>query len=421
MESLLQILPPELSGFALTLGLSLLIGFEREGHQPKGLGGVRTFPLIGLGGFLLVTAFPDSTLPFATGLVVVGVLIAISHAASVKIGEPGITTETAALLTFTIGAASARGMFWISIAAGVLAVVLLQEKTRLEGWAHRMPSGELQTLVRFLVLTAVILPALPNQAFTDFHLNPFTLWLVVVAVSGVSYLSYLLQYVWIGGHGLLLTGILGGAYSSTVTTVALARSSRRRRHAPGRYVGAIVAATGMMYFRLLALVALFASALAVRLAVPFLVLGVCAVGTGIVLNRITRARESSAQTETEIDSGTTANPLEPTSAFAFAVLFVVILVVTRLIADRFGDTGVLVLAGIMGAADVDPFILGITQQAGTDLALGTAALAVVIAAAVNNLMKGVYAIAFGSRSAGVPAALILTLFGVASLVLFVVT
>ena len=240
MESLLQILPPELSGFALTLGLSLLIGFEREGHEPKGLGGVRTFPLIGLGGFLLVTAFPDSTLPFATGLVVVGVLIAISHSASVKIGEPGITTEAAAVLTFTIGAASARGMYWISIAAGVLAVVLLagEVPSRGLGPPDCRPASS-KTLVRFLVLTAVILPALPNQAFTEFRLNPFTLWLVVVAVSGVSYLSYLLQYVWIGGHGLLLTGILGGAYSSTVTTVgpgpkltptAARPGSVRRRH-----------------------------------------------------------------------------------------------------------------------------------------------------------------------------------------------
>lgn len=421
MESLLQLLPPELSGFALTLGLSLLIGFEREEHQPKGLGGVRTFPLIGLSGFLLVTAFPESDLPFAAGLVVLGGLIAISHAAAVKIGEPGITTEAAALLTYTIGASSARGMYWISIAAGILAVVLLQEKSRLEGWAHRLPAGELQTLVRFLVITAVILPALPNQSFTDFHLNPFTLWLVVVAVSGISYLSYLLQFVGAGGHGLLLTGVLGGAYSSTVTTVALARSSRRQPHSPGRYIGAIVAATGMMYFRLLALVALFAGGLAGRLAATFVILGVSAIGIGIALNRIGRAREPSASRNHEATSGTTANPLEPASAFVFAILFVVILVVTRLIADRFGDTGVLVLAGIMGAADVDPFILGITQQADADLALATAALAVVIASAVNNVMKGAYAIAFGSRAVGIPAFALLTLLGVASLVLLAVT
>jgi uncharacterized membrane protein (DUF4010 family) len=421
MDSLLQHLPPELSGFVLTLGLSLLIGFEREGHEPKGLGGVRTFPMIGLGGFLLATAFPESALPFALGLVVLGILIAISHRASVEAGEHGITTEVAALLTFTIGAAAARGMFWISIAAGVLAVVLLQEKTRLEGWARRLPSGELQTLVRFLVLSAVVLPALPNRPFTEFHLNPFTLWLVVVAVSGISYTSYLLQQVWHGDHGLLATGILGGAYSSTATTVAIARSSRRQLHPRGRYVGAIVAATGVMYLRLLALVALFAVQLAGRLAVTFTALGVCGIVAGVVLSRTSRAGEQSAEADAEARSGTTANPLELSSAVVFAVLFVLVLVVTRITGDRFGDAGVLILACIMGAADVDPFILGITQQAGSDLALATAALAVTLAAAVNNLMKGVYATVFGSRGVGLPAAVILTGLGVVSLVLLALT
>jgi len=51
MDALVSHLPPEFFGFVLTLGLSLLIGFEREEHEPDGIGGVRTFPIIGLGGF----------------------------------------------------------------------------------------------------------------------------------------------------------------------------------------------------------------------------------------------------------------------------------------------------------------------------------------------------------------------------------
>ena len=74
-------------------------------------------------------------------------------------------------------------MYWLAIATGVVTVILLQEKTRLESLATRVPSNELRTLVRFLVLTGVILPAVPNQSFTAFDINPFTIWLVVVAVS----------------------------------------------------------------------------------------------------------------------------------------------------------------------------------------------------------------------------------------------
>jgi uncharacterized membrane protein (DUF4010 family) len=177
----------------------------------------------------------------------------------------------------------------------------------------------------------------------------------------------------------------------------------------------------MMYVRLLALVALFAPRLAYRLAAPFLALGLLALIIGMVLSRLSRLQEPTAESDAESRSGTTANPLELTSGLVFAVLFVLILVITRIIADRFGDTGVLVLAAIMGAADVDPFILGITQQIGAGLTPATAALAVALAAAVNNLMKGVYAVVFGSRAVGLPAAVVLTLLGAASLLVLGVT
>ena len=132
MDAIISQLPPEIFGFVLTLGLSLLIGFEREEHEPDGIGGVRTFPIIGLGGFLLVAGFPDTAIPFALGLVVMGGLVAMSHWFSLKKGEPGITTEAAALLMFTIGGCAAKGLYWIAIATGVVAVILLQEKRFLE-------------------------------------------------------------------------------------------------------------------------------------------------------------------------------------------------------------------------------------------------------------------------------------------------
>jgi uncharacterized membrane protein (DUF4010 family) len=418
MDSLIQLLPPELAGFVLTLVLSLLIGFEREEHEPEGIGGVRTFPIIGLSGFLLVEAFPTSMLPFGLGLVVLGLLVALSHWAGVRQGEPGITTEAAALLTFTLGGAVATGLYWLSIATGVVAVILLQEKTRLEGLATRFPREDLRTLVRFLLITGVVLPALPNHPFTEFAINPFKIWLIVVAVSGVSYLSYLLQLKWDAREGVLLAGVLGGAYSSTVTTVALARQSKRGHPSPSSYAGAIVAATGIMYFRLWILVALFASALAQRLAVLFWGLGFLAVILGVLLNRRGIDPTEKEQEDSAPEPRRVGNPLELSSALTFAAIFIAVLVITHFVADNFGSTGVLVMAGIMGATDVDPLILGLTQYADHGLSLSTAALAIVIAAAANNLMKGIYAFAFGSRPAGRIALGILTAFGVASIALY---
>jgi uncharacterized membrane protein (DUF4010 family) len=417
VDALIATLPPEVFGFILTLGLSLLIGFEREEHEPDGIGGVRTFPIIGLGGYLLIAAFPESVIPFSVGLIVTGALVALSHWFFLKRGEPGLTTETAALLTFALGGCAAKGLYWIAIANGVITVILLQEKIRLEGLATRLPRRELSTLLRFLLLTAVILPVVPNRDFTPFAINPFKLWLVVVAVSAVSYVSYLLRLWWGEDRGLLLAGLLGGAYSSTVTTVVLARQSKGRDTCRMGYVGAIVAATGMMYVRLWILLLLFAPPLAQRLALIFWTLGLAAVLAGWALTRYGRNGNSS-RLEAGEEQRTDSNPLEMTSAVTFAVIFLTVLVVTSFVAERFGNTGVLVLAAIMGAADVDPFILGLTQTVGSSLDVATAALAVIIASAVNNLMKGVYAVVFGARQTGSLSLVILAAFGVLSVVLF---
>jgi uncharacterized membrane protein (DUF4010 family) len=417
VDALIATLPPEVFGFILTLGLSLLIGFEREEHEPDGIGGVRTFPIIGLGGYLLIAAFPESVLPFSVGLVVTGALVALSHWYFLKRGEPGLTTETAALLTFALGGCAAKGLYWIAIANGVITVILLQEKIRLEGLATRLPRRELSTLLRFLLLTAVILPVVPNRDFTPFAINPFKLWLVVVAVSAVSYVSYLLRLWWGEDRGLLLAGLLGGAYSSTVTTVVLARQSKGRDTCRMGFAGAIVAATGMMYVRLWILLLLFAPPLAQRLALIFWTLGAMAVLGGWALTRYGRGG-GDCGLEAGEEQRTESNPLEMTSAVTFAVIFLTILVVTSFVAERFGNTGVLVLAAIMGAADVDPFILGLTQTVGASLDVATAALAVIIASAVNNLMKGVYAVVFGARQTGSLSLVILAAFGALSVVLF---
>lgn len=419
MKEVLGTLPPEIIGFALALGLALLIGFEREELRTERggafFGGVRTFPLIALSGFLLQTAYPASPLPVAVGLVVLGGLLAVSHWASIEEERMGITTEMAAVVTYAFGVAAAQGLYWLTVASGVLTVLLLQEKQRLERLAIDVPRKEIATLVRFLLLVGVILPVIPNHTFTRFQINPFTIWLVVVAVSGLSYLSYLLQ-LWLGGKGsALLVGLLGGAYSSTATTVVLARKSKAGSLGPRAAAGGTVAATGIMYIRLWILLLLFAPELAASLSGPFWITAAACLAAGALLTR--SARQLSETTRDEAGDGT-VNPLEITSAFTFAALFLALLVITRLVAERFGGAGLLVLAVVTGAADVDPFILGLTQYAGHGLAPGAAALAVLVAAASNNVMKAVYARLFGERSAGLMGAAGLVLAAVLSIALF---
>ena len=273
-------------------------------------------------------------------------------------------------------------------------LILLDLKTALEKLAASIAPHEILTFAKFLLLSGVILPVLPNQQFGPFHINPFKTWLVVVAISAISYGSYVLQKLTKGQGGIVLAALLGGAYSSTVTTVVLAKRAARERH-PHLFSGSILIASGVLYLRLAILLALFNRQLLLLLWAPFLVLAALAAGGGWLW---TRRNDNGAQTiERESEP---KNPLELTTALLFALLFLVMLVATQLAVTYLGQAGVNTLAVIMGVTDVDPFIMGLTQAAGALTPVNVAAGAILIAAASNNVVKGIYARSMADRKTG---------------------
>jgi uncharacterized membrane protein (DUF4010 family) len=276
----------------------------------------------------------------------------------------------------------------------VAAVLLLELKAALEGLSRRIASDEILSVTQFLLLAAVILPAVPNREFSSFQLNPYKTWLVVVAVSAISYGSYVLQLLVKGRGGVQAAGLLGGAYSSTVATIALAKRSRAA-DAPNLYSGAILMASGVMYLRLVALVAIFNGALASLLTPWFLALSAGALTAGWL-----QSRRPDAGAVSEAPSAAPKNPLELDAAFLFAGVFVFVLIVTHLALVHLGRGGLFGLAALMGLSDVDPFIMGMTQSAGTTAPVALAAGAITIAAASNNAIKGCYALAFAEKRCG---------------------
>ncbi|HEX4584741.1 MAG TPA: MgtC/SapB family protein [Burkholderiaceae bacterium] len=398
--------PPDAVNITLVLFLSFLIGLEREEHkaaaQQYAFGGVRTFPLIGLIAYAIAFLSGGAALPEAVGFVVVGAFLLLSYSHKLSSGGlPGVTSEMAGLITYVVGALVFHRYLWIATTIGVATMLLLQMKDALEGLTRRIAPDDIFTFTKFLLLTAVILPVLPNDSFTPFHINPFKTWLVVVAVSGVSYASYVLQRWTRGEGGILLAAALGGAYSSTVTTVVLAkRASGEQR--PCLFAGAILIASGMMYLRLAALLAIFNRDLMVALAPTFLVLGLVAVAAGWFWSR----RDGSIP-EGAVKGPAPSNPLELNAAFFFALLFLSMLVATQLAIEYLGDSGVYSLAAIMGVTDVDPFIMGMTQAAGTTTPTHVAASAILIAAAGNNAAKAGYAWYFARGQTGRQSLLLL--------------
>jgi uncharacterized membrane protein (DUF4010 family) len=398
---LAKYLPPEAVKIVLVLFLSFLIGMEREEHKATGgkyaFGGVRTFPLIGLIGYSLALVSGAQLVPLTIGFAVIGAFLLVSYWHKISSTGAGVTTEMVGLATFLVGALVCYGHFWIATTICVASLVMLDLKSALEKAAVRIAATEILTLSKFLLLTGVILPVLPHEEFTRFHINPFKTWVVVVAISTISYASYVLQKITKQQRGLVLSALLGGAYSSTATTVVMARRAAQENH-PHLFAGGILMACGMMYLRLAALVTLFNRQLMTALAVPFVVLAALAIGAGFLWTRIPDNGAGDVQPQYD-----PKNPLELLTAFLFAALFVGMLVATQLAVTYLGKAGINTLAGIMGMVDVDPFIMGLTQATGTLTTVKIAAVAVAIAAASNNTAKGVYAFTLADRKTGVQA------------------
>src|SRR5260370_39817868 len=198
----------------------------------------------------------------------------------------------------------------------VISILLLELKEFLESLSTRIPATEILTFTKFLLLTFVILPIVPDKDFGPFGVNPFKSWLIVVAISGVSYGSYLLEKAAKGKGGLRLAALLGGAYSSTVTTFVMAKHAREAK-TPHYYSGAILLASGVMYFRFLALIAFFNTELMRRLLLPFLILGAIGVAGGWAWSSLPDGGANGA------DAGyLTKNPMALAWAFSLAIRLV---------------------------------------------------------------------------------------------------
>jgi uncharacterized membrane protein (DUF4010 family) len=390
---------------ALLLGLSLFFGFAFEefysGQLPRHPGGVRTFPLLALAGGALFLLEPHYGAAFTAGLLVVGswIYAYVRHDLSTEDhGEGTFIVPISGVLAYVLGPIALTQPLWVSVGIAVAAVLLLGGKQTLHDWAHRVSDQEVLTAGKFLILVGVVLPLLEGlPAIPHTKITPFGIWLAVVAVSTISYVSYLLATYVFPQRGTMFGAVLGGLYSSTATTVVLARRSRDEKMTSEIEAG-IIAATAMMYLRILVVCVLFNASLGAKLAPPMLVLAVLSAAFAAVRSR--------GETKT-VATSRPPNPLQLGTALIFAALFVLIAYIVGYVQANLGSSGVYGLAAVVGVTDIDPFVLSIAQNQTAALSLTTAASAILIAASSNNVLKAVYTVAFSrQRESWIPASVL---------------
>ena len=392
-------IPQDFLNFLLTALFALLIGLEQRRHHEQErirymFGTDRTFALIGVLGFVLYFLDKERMLFFGIGGLTLSLFLAIAYAGKIwKEGQFGMTSVLIALITYCLAPLIYTQPPWLVLLILITVLILAEIKENLIAFSEKFDKNEFITLAKFIAIAGVILPLTPqNQVIPGLELTPYKFWLAVVAVSAISYASYLLKKFAFPEAGLFLTGVLGGLYSSTATTFSLAGKTKTASYPPALTASAILIATAMMYLRILALAFLFNASLGKKLLLPFLVLSLltAAVSTFFYFqNRNKEARHGEPTTENQ------PNPLEFRTALLFAFLFVFFAALTHYVLKFYGSNGLTVLSFVVGVTDIDPFLLNLFQGKQA-VAEHLAVMATIQATISNSFLKAVYGAILGT-------------------------
>ena len=389
--------------FGVALVLGFFMGLQREyAYRKDGdergelMAGARTFPIVALLGAASALGAQElgDGWPFAITVLAVGILLAVGHFWQAREREMGLTTEMAALVAFFTGALCFWGHVRLAAALGVGTAVLLSLKVQTHSLARRMSSEDVYATLKFAVITVIVLPLLPRHGYgpAPFDvLSPYNVWLMVVLISGISFLGYVLIQVVGPRRGVGLTGILGGLASSTAVTLSIAERSRDSTGLDRPFALALLLAWAIMYLRVIVEVGVVHLPLLAVVWPP--VVGVCAASLAYCAYLYW-----GQPAEEQEEPPNVRNPFRLAPALTFGVLYAVILVVSNGAQAYFGDTGVYVSSVVAGLADVDAITLSMTRlHESGDVGAKTATRAIVIAAAANTVLKaGIVAVA-GTR------------------------
>ncbi|MFD1628052.1 MgtC/SapB family protein [Azospirillum griseum] len=393
---------------AVALGIGLIVGLERgwqqrdaaEGSRELGL---RSFALIGLGGGALgVVSQPLGGAVFGLALLALVGLLAVAHGLAARDGaDRGLTTEITAMTVFGLGGMAALDLTIPAVASAVVMTILLSGKPVLHRWLRSIAPGEMSAVLQMALITAVVLPILPNQGYGPYGvLNPYTIWWMVILVAGLSLVGHLASRLIGARRGVLLTAAFGGLASSTATALSLSRMAVNQPGLHRTLAAGVVMASIIMLPRMTLMVLAIAPALMPFLLVPVAAMTLCGALACALLVLTGTTEQGSRST-----SAPAAAPFELGIAVKFGALLAVVQLVASALRDWVGDAGLYALAVIAGLADVDAMILSTGGMVGGSLPLQTAANVILLTAMVNTVAKAVIVAAVAGRRMAVAVTL----------------
>ncbi len=418
--------------FGLALAIGMLIGIQREfsfqdseaGADESGglFAGVRTFGLIGLTGAAaaMVSEILGSPLAFVAVFLIVGLLLSVTYFVDAWRGDVGLTTEAAALLVLLAGSLAYLGHTAIAAGVGVATAVMLSLKLEMRHFVTELTDTDVAAAMKLAFISVIVLPVLPNQTYdvvVPFNvLNPFKIWLLVVLISGISFVGYVLTKIVGADRGITVAGILGGLASSTAVTLSFTERSKGNESLARLFALAVMLAWTVMFGRVVLAVGAVNQELARELWLP---MG-AAMSVGVLYSGylFVRSRRQTATAEVNL-----SNPFELGPAFRFGLLFAAVLLIAKLAQELFSTAGIFVAAVVSGLADADAIALSMAElHAAGSVELATAAQASVIAAVANTFAKGGIVFAGGAialRRALLPGFIGMMAAGIAAAVFLV--
>ncbi len=390
---------------ATALAVGFLVGIEREQAKPdrpgSSLAGMRTYPIVALIGALATMLEPASMWLPLIALAGVFALVAISYAVDVRRDrDHGATTEVSVIATYLLGAlAASRGVIepmserLVLVAGlGVVLTFLLSSKPWFHRFAARVSREDFFATVKFLIVAVIVLPLLPDRAIGPAGgINPRHLGVLVVTISGLSFIGYIAMRLLGARRGVLLGAALGGLVSSTAATLSFATRTRQEPKLAPVAAGGIAVAWTIMLGRVAVLVAIVHPPLLRPLAPPLAAMMLAALA-GLLL---TFRRADAAPAELELE-----NPFELGSAIKVTLAFGVVLLATKAATRYLGERALYPAAALAGITDVDAITVSSAELAEGGLGPITATVGIAIAIAVNTVVKAGLAASVGGAALG---------------------